>query len=150
MLDTRATNKALRDNLKALPEYCVQVKGDIDKVNSYFMQNLNQLLARGEGADDKEDIWFTAYQHVPDAEFGKYISKKKDNYYNNINDRVNADYKVIMLKAKTKYDMLISSKDRPFGTPSDEEQQVLALKAELEQFKDSNFKLSKQLRSKIK
>jgi hypothetical protein len=33
-LDTRATNKALSDNLKALPEYCVQVKGDVDKVNS--------------------------------------------------------------------------------------------------------------------
>jgi hypothetical protein len=58
MLDTRATNKALRDNLKALREYCIQVKGDVDKVNSYFMQSLNQLVARGEGADDKEDILF--------------------------------------------------------------------------------------------
>ena len=36
-LDMRATNKALRDNLKVLPEYCVQVKGDVDKVNAYFM-----------------------------------------------------------------------------------------------------------------
>jgi hypothetical protein len=63
---------------------------------------------------------------------------------------VNADYRTIMLKAKTKYDMLLSNKDRPFGTPSDEEQQVIALKAELEQFKDTNFKLSKQLKSKLK
>ena len=39
-LDTRATNKALQDNLKALLEYCVQVRGDVDKVNSYFIQNL--------------------------------------------------------------------------------------------------------------
>jgi hypothetical protein len=148
--DTNATNKALRDNLKALPEYCVQVKGNIDKVNSYFMQNLNQLLARGEGADDKEDILFAAYQHVPDAEFRKYMNQKKDDYYDNINDMANADYRVIMLKAKTKYDMLLSSKDRPFGTPSDEEQQVIALKAELEHFKDSNLKLSKQLKYKLK
>jgi hypothetical protein len=149
-LDTRATNKALRDNLKALPEFCVQVTGDIDKVNSYFLQNLNQLLARGEGADDKEDILFAAYQHVPDAEFRKYMSQKKDDYYDNINDMVNADYRTIMIKAKTKYDMLLANKDRPFGTPSDEEQQVIALKAELEQFKDTNFKLSKQLKSKLK
>jgi hypothetical protein len=63
---------------------------------------------------------------------------------------VNADYRTIMLKAKTKYDMLLSNKDQPFGTPSDEEQQVIALKAELEQFKDTNFKLSKQLKSKLK
>ncbi len=149
-LDTRATNKALRDNLKALPEYCIKVKGDINKVNSYFMQNLNQLLARGEGADGKEDILFSAYQHVPNNEFRKYMSQKKDDYYDNINDMANADYRTIMLKAKTKYDMLLSNKDRPFGTPTDEEQQVIALKAELTQVKDSNLKLSKQLKSKLK
>ena len=149
-LDTRATNKALRDNLKALPEYCIQVKGDVDKINSYFMQNLNQLLARGEGADDKEDILFATYQHVPDAEFRKYMSQKKDDYYDNINDMINADYRTIMMKAKTKYDMLLANKDRPFGTPSDEERQVIALKAELEQFKDTSFKLSKQLKSKLR
>ncbi len=149
-LDTRATNKALRDNLKALPEYCVQVKGDIDKVNAYFMQNLNQLLSRGEGADDKEDILFAAYQHVPDAEFRKYMGQKKDDYYDNINDMANADYKTIMLKAKTKYDMLLSNKDRPFGSPSEEEQHVIALQAELNEVKDSNLKLSKQLKSKLK
>ena len=63
---------------------------------------------------------------------------------------VNADYRTIMMKAKTKYDMLLANKDRPFGTPSDEEQQVIALKAELEQFKDTNFKLSKQLKSKLR
>jgi hypothetical protein len=114
------------------------------------MQNLNQLLARGEGADDKEDILFSAYQHVPDDEFRKYINQKKDDYYFNINDMVNADYRTIMLKAKTKYDMLLSNKDRPFGTPSDEEQQVIALKAELTQFKDWNLKLSKQLKAKLK
>ena len=149
-LDTRATNKALRDNLKALPEYCVQVKGDVDKINSYFIQNLNQLLSRGEGADDKEDILFAAYQHVPDAEFRKYMSQKKDDYYDNINDMSNADYRMIMLKAKTKYDMLLSNKDRPFGSPSDEEQHVIALQAELNEVKDSNLKLSKQLKTKLK
>ena len=78
------------------------------------------------------------------------MNQKKDDYYDNINDMANADYRVIMLKAKTKYDMLLSSKDRSFGTPSYEEQQVIALKAELEQFKDSNLKLSKQLKSKLK
>ena len=109
------------------------------------MQNLNQLLSRGEGADDKEDILFAAYQHVPDAEFRKYMGQKKDNYYDNINDMANADYITIMLKAKIKYDMLLLSKDRPFGSPSEEEQHVIALQAELNKVKDSNLKLSKQL-----
>ena len=53
-----------------------------------------------------------------------------------------------MLKAKTKYDMLLSNKDQPFGMPKDEEQQAIALKA-LTQVKDLNLKLSKQLKSKL-
>ena len=66
------------------------------------MQNLNQLLARGEGGEDKEDILFSAYQHFPGIEFRKYMNQKRDNYYDNINDMINADYKTIMLKADTK------------------------------------------------
>ena len=93
---------------------------------------------------------FAAYQHVPNAEFRKYMNQKHDDYYDNINDMVKADYHRIMLKAKTKYDMLLLNKDRPFGTPSDKEQQVIALKAESEQFKDTNFRLSKQLKSKLR
>ena len=78
------------------------------------------------------------------------MGQKKDDYYDNINDMANADYKTIMLKAKTKYDMLLSNKDRPFGSPSEEEQHVIALQAELNEVKDSNLKLSKQLKSKLK
>ena len=76
--------------------------------------------------------------------------RKKDDYYDNINDMSDADYRKIMLKAKTKYDMLLSNKDRPFGSLSDEEQHVIALQAELNEVKDSNLKLSKQLKTKLK
>jgi hypothetical protein len=95
-------------------------------------------------------VIFATYQHVPDGEFRKYMTQKKYDYYANINDMVNGDYHTIMLIAKTKYDMLLSNKDQPFGTSLNEEQQVIALKAELEQFKDTNFTLSKQLKSKLK
>ena len=57
-LDTRET---LRYNLKALLEYWIQAKGDVDKINAYFMQNVNQLLSQDEGAYDKKDIRFAAY-----------------------------------------------------------------------------------------
>ena len=51
----------------------------------------------------------------------------------------NQDYKTIMLKARTKYDVLISNKDRPLGSLCDEEQHVIALQAELHEVKDSVF-----------
>lgn len=72
-LDTRATNKASRDNLKALSEYFVQIKGDVGKFTPYFTQNLDQLQCKGEGADDKEVVLFASHQYVPDAEFRKYM-----------------------------------------------------------------------------
>ena len=78
------------------------------------------------------------------------MGQKKDDYYNNINDMSNADYKTIMHKAKTKYEMLLSNKDRPFGSPSNEEQHLIPLQSELNEVKDSNLKLSKQLKSKLK
>lgn len=48
MLTNLDTREALRDNLKALPGYCIQVKGDVDKINVYFMLNVNQLLSQDE------------------------------------------------------------------------------------------------------
>jgi hypothetical protein len=92
ILDTRATNKALRDNLKALPEFCVQVKGDVNKVNAYLMKILNQLLSQCEGADNKETsilLQISMFQMQNSGSMGQ----KKDNYYNNINDMANAAYK---------------------------------------------------------
>ena len=92
---------ALRDNLNALSEYCVWVKGDVDKINAYFMQNLCQLLFQGEGADDKEVINFAAYNHVPDAELRKDMSQNKNFYYTNNNERATAVYKSFILKSKS-------------------------------------------------
>ena len=70
--------------------------------NTYFIQNLIQLISQGEGVDVKEGILFAPYQYLIDAEFKKYMSYKKEDYYDNIEDMANADYKTIMLKAKSK------------------------------------------------
>ncbi len=67
------------------------------------------------------------------------MGQKKHDNYDNINDMANADYKTIMHNAKTKYNMLLSNKDRPFGSPYEEEQHVIALQAELNEVKDSNL-----------
>ena len=52
------------------------------------------------------------------VEFRKYMGQK-GNYFDNISIMVNVDYKTIILKDKSKYDMLLSNKDRPFGSPYD-------------------------------
>jgi hypothetical protein len=52
VLDTKATNKALRDQLKDLPTVVTTVNGDIDAIHSHFTINYNQLRARGADMDD--------------------------------------------------------------------------------------------------
>ena len=79
-----------------------------------------------------------------------YMSQKKDDYYNNIDDMVNADYKTIMLTIQTKYDILKSYKKRPFGSQSDEEQCIIALQTEFNEVKDSNLQLTRQLKAQLK
>ena len=74
MLGSRATGKALGDNhVEQLAKHWAtitkpcQKKGDVEKVN----QKMNQLVSRGEGADNEEDVLLAAYQHIPDVEFRK-------------------------------------------------------------------------------
>lgn len=45
----------------------------------------------------------------------KYMGQKKDDYDNSINKTANADYKTIILKAKTKNDRLLLKKDGLLG-----------------------------------
>ena len=80
------------------------------------MQILGRLLCWVGEADDKDDIIFAAEQHVLHPEFRKYLGQK-DNYYDNISIMVNVDNKTIILKDKS--NMLLSNKDRPFGSPCD-------------------------------
>lgn len=100
-MDTKSTNKALRDVIKDLPSYALTVDGDIDKIHQRF----NEYHA--------------------DAEFRRYMAMKKDAYYENVNDMANTNW------------------------TSPEEEQVIALKAEINKINDKNLRLSKALQEKL-
>jgi hypothetical protein len=85
-LDTKSTNKTLRDQLKDLPTVAVTLNGDIDAIHAYFNDPYSQLCAPGEDVDDKEDLLFAAYATVPDAKFQSYMEKKESDWYEDVND----------------------------------------------------------------
>jgi hypothetical protein len=68
-IDSVATAKTLRSNLREITTYCTTVKGDIELLHSYFNTNYSQIIARGNTVDDPVDILFTAYSVVPCALF---------------------------------------------------------------------------------
>lgn len=148
-LDNKSTNKALRDKIKSLPSYALTVNGDIDLIHTRFNDTYAQLKARGEEVNDKEGILFDTYSHVPDAKFRKYMDDKKDAYYDNVNDMANTTWVDVMKKAKSKFDFLKQDPEHTWGAPSSEEEQVIALKAEIIKVKDKNLQLSKSLQSKL-
>ena len=46
-IDSVATTKTLRCNLRELPTYCSAIKGDIELLHSYFDANYTQITACG-------------------------------------------------------------------------------------------------------
>lgn len=150
VLDTKATNKALRDRLKDLPTVVTTVNGDIDAIHSHFTINYNQLRARGADIDDKEELLFAAYSNVPDFKFRKYMDDRETDYFDSRGDMAGKDYRYIMQLAKQKYDSLLKDTHYKWGTPSPAEQQVIALQAELTEVKSENLQISKQLKAKLK
>jgi hypothetical protein len=149
-LDTKSTNKALRDKLKDLPTVASTLNGDIDAIHSYFNDTYSQLRARGEDVDDKEDILFAAYANVPDAKFKSYMEKKESDWYEDVNDMQGTDWKHIMKKAKEKYDLLKGDAHYKWGTLSPAEEQVIALQAQIVDLKSENLQISKKLKGKLK
>eukprot|EP00956_Cyclotella_meneghiniana_P031708 scaffold84058_cov48-Cyclotella_meneghiniana.AAC.1 len=145
-LDTKITDKALRDIIQDLPAYCLQVQGDIDKVHTRFNNTYAQLKARGEDVSDKEALLFNTYAQVPDKDYRDYMKRQKDDYYANAGDMKNATYLTIMKKAAGKYNTTKQDATHTWGGPSEEDQKVIALEALL----DKNLKLTKDLQAKLK
>ena len=148
-LDTKATSKTLRAAIKDLPAVAAAAQGNIDKIHEHFNANYTQLRSRGQDIDDKEDLLFDAYAQVPDDAFRKYMSRKQEDYFDNINDMKDQNWEFIMKKAKEKYNALTKDPKHTWGSLDTTAQEVIALKAELTQVKDKNLQLSRQLRSKL-
>jgi hypothetical protein len=67
-INSGATTKTLRSNLRELPTYCSTIKGDIELLHSYFDANYTQIIARGATVNDPVDILFSAYMVIPSSE----------------------------------------------------------------------------------
>ncbi len=79
-IDSVATTKTLRSNLREILTYCATIKGNIDLLHSYFDNNYSQVIAQGATVNGPVDILFTACSVVPCAHFCLYIKGKRDDY----------------------------------------------------------------------
>ena len=138
-IDSVATTEALRANLRELPAYTSTVKGDIDKIHSYFDENFSQLLARGATIDNPIGILFDAYRIVPCKNFQSYIVRKHEEYLDG--ELAGLTHEKLMAMATDKYTYL---RNKGLWGVQTQEEKLVAMAAEIEKLK-GQLKLSPKL-----
>lgn len=142
-IDSVATTEALRANLRELPAYTATVKGDIDKMHSYFDENYSQLIARGATIDNPVGILFDAYRVVPCSHFQGYIIRKHEEYLDG--ELEGLTHEKLMAMATDKFTYLQNK--GLWGTKTAEEK-LVAMAAEIEQLK-GQLKLAPKLQAAV-
>jgi hypothetical protein len=145
-LDNKATSETLRNNLRELPAYAAKVK-NIDEIHTYFDVNYSQLKARGEEYDDKMPTLWQAYAQAGDATLVKYADDLHTKYFDGELPAA-FDHIELMRRIKAKYDYLVSK--GTYGALSPEQEQIIALTAQLEQVSGETLRLSKKMASQTK
>ena len=128
-VDTKSTIFHIRENLNHLSSKMIEVSYDIEEFNMYVTSQVEQLSARGAQSSDLLINLFEAYLAVPDRKFVDYIEKQKDKF----DEGEEVTEKTLMQVALVKY------KDRKrsdkWQAPSREEEEIVALKAEIGELK---------------
>jgi hypothetical protein len=132
IIDSNATTRIIREDLSKLDAYMVTIDSDILKFNDYVQELLESLHARGETTQDLLPNLFKAYANASDKVFVKYIEDKK----NEFDEGKDIDGKTLMLLAANKFKTMKT--DRVWNAPSKEEEQLIALRAEMNKMKKEN------------
>jgi hypothetical protein len=139
--DLKGQATTIRDRLVDLPSHIKTLKYDVEKFNDYVKEQIAQLEARGETSTDLVTYLFRAYQTVPDKDFADYIKQKKSKMEDGEEDYTPQQ---LMQLAINKYKLITDQ--QKWLSKSDEEEQIIALMAELKDLKKKNLQLSDKLK----
>jgi hypothetical protein len=139
-IDSVATTKTLRSNLREQPTYCSTIKGDIELLHSYFDTNYTQIIARGATVNDPVDILFSPYMVVPCHNFRSYIKCKQDAY---TDGTLTLTHEELIMLATNKFNLL--EQEGTWEAKSPDKDKIVAMQAELTALK-SQFQLAPNLK----
>jgi hypothetical protein len=140
MINSVATTKNLRSNLRELPTYCSTIKGDIELLHSYFDTNYTQIIARGAVVDNPVDILFAAYMVVPCHNFRSYIEHKQNAY---TDGTLTLTHKELIMLTTNKFNLL--KQEGTWGAKPSDKDKIVAMQAELTALK-GQFQLAPNLK----
>ena len=129
-IDTNATISTIRTQLSNLDKYMVKIGYDIDKFVTHVTKLEEGLAARGAVSTDLLNNLFKGLLAAKDHNFHKYILRKEEDYEEGTSNLTPAQLKTL---AKTKYRILVEKGQ--WNAPSAEEEQIVALRAEISALK---------------
>ncbi len=124
-INSVATTKTLRSNLRELPTYCSTIKGDIELLHSYFDSNYTQIIACGATINNPVNILFSAYMIVPCNNFRSYIKCKQDAY---TDGTLTLTHKELIMLATNMFNLL--KQEGMWEAKSPDEDKIVAIQAE--------------------
>ncbi len=142
-INSVATTKTLRSNLRELLTFCSTIKGDIKLLHSYFDTNYTQIIAHGATVDNPIDILFSAYMVIPCNNFRSYIKHKQDAYTDGTLTLMN---KELIMLATNKFNLL--KQEGTWGAKSPDEDKIVAMQAELTALR-GQFQLTPNLKRAV-
>jgi len=140
-VDTNATVLTIRNNLSTLDTCMVTMDSNVEKFNDYVKTQMEALAARGETTNDIIANLFKGYKAASDDKFYKFIERKEESYEEG-ND---ITHEQLMQQALNKYSSLVEK--GLWKAPTESEERIIALEAELKQVKAAARKSNKKRRS---
>lgn len=138
-LQTKRTTTNLRDYLRELPSQ-INTLG-IEKFNEAFKAGMEELQSRGKSIDDPDRICFDGFQKTIDDRFNKVFLQMEDDIDNEFGPYKDYTWEEICSKASEVY----TRYKKDWGKKSEAEQQLDALKAEMERLAKEKKSLCDQL-----
>lgn len=144
---TRLTLARLRHKISHLSSLMTEHKSIIPDFNKAVRHIVQQIEARGENVDSLIVFLFEGFTSTQDPPFVRYIENIKNQYYLNTGfQNLTADE--LMSMAEAYYNM--KDEEGSWGTPSEEQQQIVALSAEIKSLKNNKQQTTDKLKKLIK
>jgi hypothetical protein len=133
IIDSRATGQYLRDCLNNMDAYMIKCGSDIDQFHEYFTTCHTQLIGRGEVIDDIRAILWKGYAVCEDVTFREWMQGRRDEYLEERDWIKDITHEELIAMATTKFNLL--RQEGKWGAKSPEQQQLIALSAEMEKLR---------------
>ena len=131
-VDNSASTMHIREMLIESKQKLILLKGNITEFNHWVCKQMVRLHAQEQEVVDLLYYLWKAYKAVPDDKFVIYIKELKSQA-----DDGRATYMAedLMVRAENKYEARLLDEENTWGKPTDEQEKILAMTAEINSLK---------------